>query len=71
MPPSTVYIPTNLERYQAVVSLLRELSNMDIEQDVFTTVLPSNLISGEQLLKQNIVIIFTDKGIRFSDGRRY
>jgi len=29
MPLSTVYLPTNLERYQAVVSLLRELLSME------------------------------------------
>jgi hypothetical protein len=36
-----------------------------IEQDVFTSPLPYNIISGEQLLRSGLSLTFTERGIRF------
>jgi hypothetical protein len=36
-----------------------------VEQDVFTSPLKYNIISGEQLLKAGLSLAFTERGIRF------
>jgi hypothetical protein len=36
-----------------------------IEQDVFTSPLPYNIISGEQLLRYGLSLTFTNKGVKF------